>query len=250
MLFQHAHTLNGGTAGAAHSIFQYAGVAAAFQHHAGAAQKGLGGIFLGFGAGQSGSNAAVGQCFNKLIYPRGPAAGNTAGGVDQIFRDGIQPPGRGHGTQKGEHLVIAHAVSAVLDHTGPQRNRGVGHDADDWICTAGHLAHAGHAQPRSHSNQDKTPAALCQDGGDAGQHIGHHLRLYAKENYIAVLRDHIVGGGAAAKCFGQGFSLGRGAVGQHNIFRPNAAAHCAGNRTAHVAAADKTITHRNFLPLL
>ena len=29
-----------------------------------------------------------------------------------------------------------------------------------------------------------------------------------------------------------------------------AAAHCAGNRTAHVAAADKTITHRNFLPLL
>ena len=84
-------------------------------------------------------------------------------------------------------------------------------------------------------------------GGDAGQHIGHHLRLYAKENYIAVLRDHIVGGGAAAKRFGQGFSLGRGAVGQRNIFRPNAAAHCAGNRTAHVAAADKTITHRNFL---
>ena len=44
------------------------------------------------------------------------------------------------------------------------------------------------------------PAALCQEGCDAGQHIGHHLRLYAKENYIAVLRDHIVGGGAAAKC--------------------------------------------------
>ena len=45
-------------------------------------------------------HTAVGQSLDKLVSPGGAAAGNAAGRVDQVFLNGVQQPGRGHGGQE------------------------------------------------------------------------------------------------------------------------------------------------------
>ena len=59
--FQSPDACNGAAAGAAHGILQDFRVRLGVQRQPGAAQEHLGGIFPGFGPGQTAGNGAVGQ---------------------------------------------------------------------------------------------------------------------------------------------------------------------------------------------
>ena len=220
-------------------------MAAAFQHHAGAAQHHLGGIFLGLGAGQAGGHAAIGQCLDKLVHPGRAAAGNCAGGIDQRLRHFVQPPGGLHGGQPFLQLGRLHVVAAVLDHTGAQRYGGVGHHADDGVTAARHVADLLHRKPRRHADQHKGAAfgPGLQRGGQLVQHVSHHLGFDPQKNKIADTGDLLVGATGTAQIAGQGLRFGWCAVGQQHIPGACTLADRTGHCAAHIAAADKTVFH-------
>ena len=224
---------------------------AAFQHQLGAAQDHLSGILLCLGTGQAAGYAAVCQCLNELVHPGRAAAGHAAGCVDQVFRHGIQPPGRGHDLPESFFLLGSHIAGAVLDHAFAHGSRGVGHDADHREVLARHLLNAGNGQSGGHAAQHETARALVQRELQRCQQGLHHLGLHRQKDQVA-FRGHLsVGRHFAAQFLGQSLCLGRGAVCQIDLFRVCSLAHGPRNCAAHVAAAQKTdrFHHNSYPPL-
>ena len=94
-LLQDPDALDGGAAGTAHLILQYAGVETGLQGQLAGALDHLGGIEQGLGPGQAAGHAAVRQPLHDLKDIGAAAAGDGGGGLDQRLIQRVEGAGGG-----------------------------------------------------------------------------------------------------------------------------------------------------------
>ena len=211
------------------------------------AQQHLGGVALRLGAGQTGIHRAVRQTLQKQAGKRAAAACHGASHVHQLLVQLLQQAGAVQQGDKALPLGLRHVVGAAVHGDAlPHCHGGVGHDADDGIVAARHLPDTLDGQPRRHAQQHKGRGALLQRRRDLGQHIRHHLGLYAQQDVVALPGNGQVIRHRRADLIRQTGGLFRRPVGQYD-----AAAHLhrlgggTGQRSAHISRSNESVGHKS-----
>ena len=245
VLLERVHTGDRAAAGAADLVLEQPGVLAGAQDHLRAAGEHLRRVADGLGARQAALDAAVGERLDEHVRKRRAAARNSAAGVNEMLRNGVDDARVRHERGKRRKVIVRDARIRAVEHDAlPNRAGGVRQDADDLLIRAERPLEPLELHTRKHRHENAL--RRCNGRGQRLHHTVKHLRLDAEEHESALTQDLLRCSCPAAEPLSRCRTVRRGAARDGDPL-PRHLPRCGGCQcAAHIPGAEKTgfiLTH-------